>query len=144
MAAWMLAAALAPSAASAAGRGTCSVATATGIAFGTYDPFSNAPVLVTAIVRHRCSRQLLPRIALDGGTAASFAPRRMRSASDVLAYDLCLDAACTQRWGDGSAGTREYVAATSNADVTVFGRIPAGQDVSAGTYTDVVTVTFNF
>ncbi len=143
-AAWIAVAALALAPDAAQALGTCSVTSATSLAFGTYDPFSTAAVLVSGFVRHRCAKPALPRISLSAGSGASFAPRRMRSAIDVLAYNLYLDAACTQVWGDGSAGTREYIAVTQNADVPVYGRIPAGQDVSAGTYGDVVTVTFNF
>ena len=124
--------------------GTCAITSATGLAFGTYDPFSAAPVLVTGLVRHRCARKVLPRITLDGGQGASFAPRWMRSTRDALAYNLYLDAACTEIWGDGSQGTREYDAVTGTANVTIYGRIPPGQDVSAGAYSDVVTVTFEF
>lgn len=143
----VLAAAMASAIARAApptGAGTCSVTSATGLAFGTYNPFSAAPLLVTGTIRHRCASKVLPRITLDGGQAASFAPRWLRSTTDALAYNLYLDAACTEVWGDGSQGTREYDAVTSTANVTIYGRIPPGQDVSAGTYGDVVTVTFDF
>jgi spore coat protein U-like protein len=51
-------------------------------------------------------------------------------------------------WGDGTGGTQTYpqVLPPLNQDITVqvFGRIPAGQDVSAGVYTNTVTVTIFF
>ena len=72
----------------------------------------------------------------------------MSGGADALRYNLCLDAACAEVWGDGTAGTGRYVRSfppdATVVQVTVYGQIPAGQDVAAGSYTDSVIATINF
>ncbi len=68
--------------------------------------------------------------------------------AEGLNYNLYLDAARTTIWGDGTGGTQVYSNANppnnTNVTVTIYGRIPASQDVSAGSYTNTVTATINF
>ena len=51
-------------------------------------------------------------------------------------------------WGDGSGTTGQYHIKNppNNTDVplTVYGRVPALQDVSVGSYSDTVIATINF
>ena len=51
-------------------------------------------------------------------------------------------------WGNGTGGTSFYATANipNNRDVSVpvYARVPAGQDVRAGSYADNVSVTVNF
>lgn len=50
-------------------------------------------------------------------------------------------------WGDGSGGTATVsgaLALPGAIDHTVYGRLPARQNVGAGAYTDTLTVTLNF
>lgn len=72
----------------------------------------------------------------------------MRQGSEVLSYNLYLDSTRTIIWGDGTGGTQAFIQPSpplnTNIDVNVFGRIPAGQDVSAGSYSSVVTATIFF
>lgn len=117
------------------------------MAFGTYDPFSTIPTDVRGTIRYRCPRNWTIQILLDGGTSASFAPRFMRSGAERLGYNLYFDAACTQVWGDGSPGAPGYTATAAsggNVTLTVYGRVFPGQDVAAGAYSDVVTMTVLF
>ena len=52
----------------------------------------------------------------------------------------------TQIWRTGAFGGLTIPAAPSRAarTFTVYGRVPAGQDVVAGPYTDTVVATINF
>ncbi|MBI2358339.1 MAG: spore coat protein U domain-containing protein, partial [Deltaproteobacteria bacterium] len=73
-------------------------------------------------------------------------PRRMFMGAESLTYNLYLDGSYATVWGDGTSGT-SFI--TNNnpvgtQDYTLYARTPLGQDVSAGTYTDVVTVTVEF
>ena len=72
----------------------------------------------------------------------------MLNGSEPLNYNLYRDAARTAIWGDGTGGTQVYsdprTPRNQNVTLTVYGRIPAGQDVSVGTYTNTVTATINF
>jgi spore coat protein U-like protein len=67
-----------------------------------------------------------------------------------LNYNLFLDSNRSTIWGDGT-GSTSYVSAgsllavgTSNRQYTVYGRVPAGQDRGAGSYTDTIVVTLNY
>ena len=82
------------------------------------------------------------------GGAGTFDPRRMLNGAEALNYNLYLDAARTQIWGDGTGASQLYVNSnppnSRTVTVTIFGRIPAQQDVSAGSYSDSITATINF
>jgi spore coat protein U-like protein len=121
----------------------------TGVQFGTYDVFSAAPLRSTGTIVYRCGNRVRDMtIALTRGQGGTYVPRTMQRAGEPLRYNLYLDAALGVVWGDGSAGTSLYSVrnARNNRDVaiTIYGSIPAQQDVAAGTYTDDVTATINF
>jgi spore coat protein U-like protein len=66
---------------------------------------------------------------------------------DTLTYELYSDVAGGTVWGSGNGGTTvAYSAADSSAQtLTVFGRIPSGQNTATvGDYSDTVTVTVTF
>lgn len=123
----------------------CSVSSS-GVAFGTYDVLLTPPDDTTGTVSFSCLLLLLPRITLSTGSSLSFAPRTMKKGAEALSYNLYLDAARSSVWGDGTAGTSYYqpLLALLGGTVTVYGRIPAKQNVSAGNYTDTVVVTLLF
>lgn len=125
----------------------CIIST-TAVSFGTYDVFSPTPRDSTGSVVYRCGTDANITISLDRGGAPSFNPRRMLKGTEALDYNLYQDAARTTIWGDGTGGTQAYFSANppNNKDVTVtiHGRIPAGQDVGAGAYTNTVTAIVNF
>jgi spore coat protein U-like protein len=72
----------------------------------------------------------------------------MRRSSETLNYNLYRDSTRSTIWGDGTGGTQAYTQSNPqlnrNIRVDVFGRIPAGQDVTAGSYTATVTATIFF
>jgi spore coat protein U-like protein len=125
----------------------CTVS-ATAVNFGAYMVFSTAPTDGTGTVSLRCGKDKDISISLDRGGAPSFAARRLTKGAETLGYNLYRDAARTIVWGDGSGGTQTYVNANppdnQTVDVPIYGRIPAGQDVSVGTYTNTIAVTINF
>jgi spore coat protein U-like protein len=137
--------ALLPLAAEAA----CTVNT-TAVNFGGYNVFTAAPDDATGRVRLRCTGTRPPSITvhLDKGGAPSFTPRQMRQGTEVLDYNLYQDSTRTTIWGDGTGGTQAFIQANPplnvNIDVTVYGRIPPGQDVSSGSYLTTVTATIFF
>jgi len=122
----------------------CRIESVTGVTFGTYDVYSvNALDSVGSITWH-CSPSAATQIALSRGSSATFNPRTLLSATDVLNYNLYLDAARTMIWGDGTGGTLVYTSSGGRVTVTIFGRIPTGQDVVPGSYADTVTAVLNF
>jgi spore coat protein U-like protein len=72
----------------------------------------------------------------------------MRRGKDAVVYNLYLDAAGTQVWGDGSGGSQAYVvnSPSSGIDVSipVYGRLFGDQNDSAGDYHDNVSVLVTF
>ena len=125
----------------------CIVST-TAVSFGVYDIFSPSPTNSTGTISFACNESPPPDVIVSIGpspNSGSFYPRKMRltGGSDLLNYNLYTDATCTNVWGDGTSGT---IVLTKKAHksipvtLTVYGRIPTGQDVSAGSYSDILTV----
>ena len=136
-------------AAVAPARAACTINTTPSI-FGAYNVFAVTPLDSTGSVTIHCTqldKDVL--VTLDRGGAPTFNPRRMLNGSESLNYNLYLDAARTSIWGDGTGGTQTFFNHNpqgNNRDIVIpiFGRIPAGQDVGAGTYTNTVTATVQF
>jgi spore coat protein U-like protein len=121
----------------------------TSVAFGSYNVFTATPTNSTGSVRYRCNASAANiSIALSNGSSSTFTPRTLLKGSEILQYNLYRNAARTNIWGDGTGGTSIYTRANPpnnrNVTVTIYGRIPAAQDVSAGNYTDTVSATINF
>ena len=132
-----------------AAHAACSVTT-TGINFGAYDVFAAVPSDTAGTVTVACDRNPPTDVTISIGpssTSGGFQPRRMRHASqaDRMNYNLFTTASMTTVWGDGSAGTSTVLLRKVNRNrpvtTTIYGRIPPGQNVSVGVYSDSVTVT---
>jgi spore coat protein U-like protein len=139
---------LGPAPAVAQGTPSCTIST-TSVAFGTYDVFSASPLTSTGTVRYRCNSQAANiSITLSQGQSGTFSPRTLTKGAENLSYNLYRDAAASQVWGDGTGGTSTYTDANppnnQYVTLTVYGEIPAAQDVSAGAYSDTVVATVNF
>jgi spore coat protein U-like protein len=126
----------------------CSIST-TPVSFGTYNVFATSPTDSTGTITYNCNggaRFIL--ITISRGGSPTFAPRRMLKGAEQLPYNLYRNASRTIVWGDGTGGSSLHLDVDppnhQHISVPVFGRIPAGQDVEAGAYTDTVTVTINY
>lgn len=125
----------------------CTVS-ATNLAFGNYDASSGTPNDASSTVTTTCSNSTAYTVALNAGTGsgATVAMRRMTNGANTLNYSMYTTAGRTTVWGDGTLSTVTQ-AATGNGSgqaLTVFGRIPTGQYVTAGNYTDTVTATVTY
>lgn len=127
----------------------CSITT-TPVDFGVYDPVvanATAPLDGTGSVVVACTKGAGTRIDLGLGANSTGSTRRMSAGGgNVLAYELYQDTGRATVWSSGSGAGQTIAGAPSKAPRTfsVFGRVPAGQDVSAGSYTDTVVATINF
>lgn len=135
---------------SAEGALTCSFTSVTGVNFGSYDVFNPTRTTATGTISYQCKKvggvQYMT-MSLSTGSSGSFANRNLVSGSNTLLYNLYPDALNSQVWGDGTGGTYQYVIDPVDRRIytlTVYGTIPAGQDVGIGSYTDTITVTMNF
>jgi spore coat protein U-like protein len=122
---------------------------ATSVNFGTYNVFNGSDVDSTGTVTYRCNGSAHNiTVGLTQGASGIFNPRRMQKGAEVLSYNLFLDASRSTIWGDGTSGTSTYSIANppnnTNVNLTVYGRVQAGQDVSAGSFSDTVTAVINF
>ncbi len=122
----------------------CSIAT-TSVAFGTYDVFAASPNdSGTGTVTVDCKGSS-GEVTLSTGQSGVYASRKMTSGANALSYNLYTSAARSTIWGDGTGGSSSITAGkNATTTLTVYGRIPAGQDAAAGTYTDSVTATVTF
>jgi spore coat protein U-like protein len=135
-------------AAEAAAQASCTIST-TSVNFGNYNVFTGTNLDSTGTVRYRCNAAAANiTISLSKGVSTTFNPRQMSKGAERLNYNLFRDAARTTIWGDGTGGTVVYTRANppnnSNVNVTVYGRVTAGQDVSAGAFSDTVSAVINF
>jgi len=126
----------------------CSITTSA-VAFGSYDPVvthATSPLDGSGSVVVTCTKGAGTRIDLGVGANASGSTRRMAGGGDFLTYELYQNTGRTTVWGSGASAGQTIAAAPSRAarTFTVFGRIPAGQDVSAASYNDTVVATINF
>ncbi len=127
---------------------TCIFNGVTGVNFGSYDVFSASPKTATGSISYSCTDvQGNKRMTMDlSAGSGTFANRTLGSGSNFY-YNLYKDAANSQVWGDGTGTTYEFSVNPNDTNVhtlTVYGTIPAGQDVGVGNYTDTITVTLNF
>lgn len=136
---------------------TCRLATvAGGVAFGPYETLSAQPADSALNVLVNCERRggspnVTLTLSLGPGThGTSISNRRMGHAGGqgyYLSYSLFRDVSRSSIWGFSPAiDTVSQTLAlptigAASATFTIFGRIPASQDVAAGNYADVVQIS---
>jgi spore coat protein U-like protein len=131
----------------------CAIAANSTLAFGAYDPSGASPLDAAATLQFRCTSGSIFDVGV-GGTVGS---RTMSGpGGDTLSYELYSNAARTTTWGntqdsdtvasDDSADTTGNGISTLNTaqSRTVYGRIPAGQNKNAGSYSATLTLTIYY
>lgn len=133
---------------------SCSVS-ATPIGFGSYDVFLDIPSDTAGTVTVNCMSNVV-RARLTAGpsqTSGTFIPRQMKRSdgTDLLNYNVFTDALRSIVFGDGTGGTtgidlRRPTGKPSpwSQYINIFGRIPPGQDVPVGSYSDSLTITIEW
>jgi spore coat protein U-like protein len=121
---------------------TCTV-TAVSVAFADYDVFATSATDTTGTVNVSCGSSTTYAIALSAGLG-TFASRVMTNGSNQLDYNLFTDSQRLTVWGDGTSGSVTVSATAAGGTYTVYGRIPARQNVPAGSYSDTITVTVTY
>ena len=126
--------------------------TATGVAFGSYNPISPTPDDGTGSITVVCHpNDHGPQVALSAGNSGSFATRNLRNGSTSLGYNLYTSAARNIVWGNGSGGSDTVTLSGGTVNHgqrtfirDIFGRIPTAQQVAAGVYNRSIMVTVTF
>jgi spore coat protein U-like protein len=124
------------------------------VAFGAYDPVvANATTALpgTGTITTTCTTGAAPVITLGqgsnaGGGSTDAAPvRQMANGSSKMAYGLFQDVGHATVWGNTGGTAPASVTGTGVAqNATVYGLVPAGQNLPSGSYTDTVVATVTF
>lgn len=131
---------------------SCSLQGIVPLTFGRYEASALSGSEAQGTISVLCSQLLQGetlRVVIGPGNHATGWNRHLASGASRLAYQLYLDSSRTQVFGDGTGGTTAWTHTAgsqpvSSFDVPVYGHIPAGQWVAAGSYTDTLTVTLVF
>jgi spore coat protein U-like protein len=130
----------------------CTISTAP-VAFGAYDPVSanaSTPLDGNGTVTVTCTQGATTTITLgqgansDAGSTDAVPLRRMADGANMMTYNLFQDAGHSTAWGNtGGTGVGHSGTGTST-NISVYGRVPAGQNLPAGSYADTVVATITF
>jgi len=124
--------------------GNCNINTTLPVVFGAYNPLQFSDLLAQSSVSVTCYGLGSARINLMAGLGGGgIAGRAMQNGSARLPYQLYLNAARTQVWGDGTDGTSQVnvgVFLGTRQNYQIYARIPQRQDVPVGLYTDTVQI----
>ena len=116
----------------------------TSVAFGTYNVFTTTADDSTGTITYRCnSRRTNISIALSDGSSSTFSPRTLtkgRRSPQLQPVPECRAHATSgaTEQAERRSTRRANPPNNSNVNLTIYGRIPALQDVSAGNYSDTV------
>ena len=122
----------------------CAVSTAA-MDFGSYTSGNSNNKDVAGSIGYTGCNGITFTVELGMGSNASGAVRNMKdAASDLLAYELYKDTARTVVFGTGANAVSVTGSAGGAGTVPVQGRIPSGQSIPPGAYTDTVAITLTF
>lgn len=121
----------------------------TAIAFGNYSVLSGTATTTTTAFNFRCTPNQYGRLILSRGSSGVYVPTRTMTGPVTANYNVFLDAAGTQIWGDTTAGSVSYSVYNSQPQQqdfagNMYGIMPALQDLSAGSYTDTIFATLQY
>lgn len=126
---------------------SCSVS-ANPLAFGNYDPTAVAALDATTTLSVLCTVGTSFTVGLSAGvgSGATVTTRQMTNGGNLLSYALYQTAARSTIWGNtpGTDTPAPVTAPATATTLTVYGRIPQSQNVTAGAYTDTITVSVNY
>ncbi len=114
------------------------------LAFGTYVSGQSAALDAQGTINYVNCPQGVIKVELDNGQNASGGQRRMKSGNSFLVYEIYKTNGRTTRWGAGAEALDLQILQAGSGSIAVYGRIPGGQQVPAGNYSDSVTITLTF
>ncbi|OGT21847.1 MAG: hypothetical protein A2V90_05750 [Gammaproteobacteria bacterium RBG_16_57_12] len=116
----------------------CNFAGVSNIAFGSYDPTSATPTDSNGSVDIRCTKNTLYEVIITGA-------RTMLNGGDSLAFELYSNFAGGAVWSNAfGTGVTNTPLTNLPTTHTIYGRVPALQDVPAGAYAGTVTITVQY
>lgn len=127
----------------------CAVSTAD-LGFGTYSPIAGSALDGTTTITVTCTLGTPYNVRLDGGghSGGSVSTRKMQrtsGGSETMNYSLFRNVGRTQNWGEtDNTDTLSATGTGVSQGHTVYGRIPASENVPTGSYSDTVNVTVSY
>src|SRR5436190_21487916 len=116
---------------------------ASDLSFGTYSAQTATPLQGPTLLRATCTPATTYNSGLNEGVSpgATVTARKMVSGANVLNYQLHSDSARSTNWGN-TTGTDTVTGTGTGVAVnhTVYGQVPAAQNIPAGIYADTITV----
>jgi spore coat protein U-like protein len=140
---------------------TCTV-TEPNLPFGIYDPTTGKPNLLISSISTTCTYTgtgFYATLTLSTGSSGTYFYRTMVNNGNLLGYNITLDAGYSVTFGNGTAPSSYYTVCftggsfvcsgnTTKSGVAwtgpVYGVLPGGEDVPAGTYTDTIIATVTY
>lgn len=142
---------------------TCTLS-ATSINFGSYDPTSSAALTANGNISFTCTNTGngdTVTVMLSTGSSGSYTDRTLVMGAQSLKYNIYADSGYTTILGNGTGGSYYLYACYGRGSGSpcstsggypsgttftgaMYGQLPGGQDVSAGAYSDTLTVTLTF
>ena len=112
-----------------------------------FGPYNSTQLDGSTQLTVTCTNTTPYTVSLNQGTnGTSVTARKMKDAgTDLLNYSLFSDTGRTVNWGN--TGASDEVSGTGNGNaqtLNVYGRIPGGQALIIGTYSDTVTATVTY
>lgn len=118
------------------------------LGFGTYNPIGGSGLNGTSTITVTCTLGTGYNVQLDpGANGGSVTTRQMirTSGTEVLNYSLYRDAGRTLNWGQtDNTDTLSSTGTGLSQGHTVYGSIPASENVPTGSYSDTVNVTVSY
>ena len=127
----------------------CAVAT-NDLGFGTYSPIGGTALDGTTTITITCTLGTPYNVRLDagahgGGSVSARKLQRTSGGSETMNYSLYRNAGRTQNWGEtDNTDTLSATGTGLTQGHTVYGRIPASENVPTGAYSDTVNVTVSY
>lgn len=138
----------------------CAVTGSGSVNFLTYNPASATATLASAVVTLTCTftgssgnQRIDWSMQLTNGNSNDCNARRLAGPNDVLSYNIYQNSVGGGVWGNLACATfpsgRLTVGSgagnnTRSVSNTLYGQIPTGQFVSAGTFTDLLVLTVSY
>jgi spore coat protein U-like protein len=132
---------------SASVAGNCLVSSPT-IVFGAYDPLGaneTTNLDQSADFTVRCTKGANAQVGLlNGGNHDGSTRRMVAGAGQFLNYELYREASHSNVWNNSTNRYNHVAASKAPVTLTIYGRVPSGQDPVAGNYGDTVQIEANF
>jgi spore coat protein U-like protein len=121
---------------------TCTISAAA-LSFGAYT--GAAAVTGSSNITVNCTNLAIYTVGLSTG-GGTYTTRTMANGTATLGYNLYTTSGDTTVWGDGTGSTATVggVGTGTAQTLTVYGKIPTGENSLSGTYSDTITATITY